>query len=524
MVGLRPSDLVEIADTARALARAGNRATLVYLYAGSEIATHGAAFDMLERIAKDAIPGLTAIPLDMLSIHQGLFENDRAIARVIEQLEDKSLAVNTVSEAGVAPGLLPKVWRRVRDPKGTYDVLAGVAPAAVGLARRVPSALWPQAFTAARRGEDATLVYRRFLSFFSRTIAQFEIDAAIIPEDIVGPVWPVLVRAAHDAGIPVVVLPYTLANQSEAIQSLKSQPAFQTANNAIANHLYPAWRFHQGDIDIVRLPSEHILAHEALGITPPDPWMMNSGYADKILVDSRASFDYFLAGGIPAEQMAIAGSVSQDRMFEQRRNYEAALQAVRDELGVGGRKPLLLVSGCPNQLSAPVPHCEFKTIDEVARFVGESVSPLAEHYHLVVRPHPNFPEFGAMLAPFGVTSTMAPTASLVPLADVFVAFASATIRWAIACAIPTINYDVFHYGYGDFASARGVVSVDASREFRHRVRSLTPGSSALGELSARAREDSDYWSLMDGRSVARIEDQIQQARQRRATMSKEQHA
>ena len=41
---------------------------------------------------------------------------------------------------------------------------------------------------------------------------------------------------------------------------------------------------------------------------------MNSGAADRILVDSRASFEYFRAGGIPAGQMVIVGSVSQDRM------------------------------------------------------------------------------------------------------------------------------------------------------------------------------------------------------------------
>ena len=341
MVGLRPSDLVEIAETARALAERGHRVTLLYLYARTEIEAHASAFDALARMAAEKTPGLTMIALDMLTIQEGAFENQRPIAELIEQCERLPAVSAAAADAPVAPGLLPKVWRRLRDPKGTLDVLVNVGPTLAGLIRRVPVALWPQAFTTARRANDALLVYKRFLSFFGRAIRELEVDAAIIPEDIVGPDWPVLVRAAHEGGIPVIVCPYTLANQSEAIQSLKSQPEFQTRANAIANHLYPVWRFHEGAIDLVRLPSEHILAHEELGITPPDPWMMNSGFADRILVDSQASFDYFRAGDIPAEQMVVVGSVSQDRMHALGRERAAALQRLRSELGLQGAQTVV---------------------------------------------------------------------------------------------------------------------------------------------------------------------------------------
>jgi hypothetical protein len=110
---------------------------------------------------------------------------------------------------------------------------------------------------------------------------------------------------------------------------------------------------------------------------------------------------------------------------------------------------------------------------------------------------------------------------LVPLADVFVAFASATIRWAIACGIPTVNYDVFHYGYGDFASATGVATVTGSGEFREVVRALVPGSPPWQAQSARAQADRAHWSVMDGKSLSRIETEIVQTRARRATMKRE---
>lgn len=523
-IASRPSDLAELTDLSRAMASRGHLVSLLYLFAGTEIEWHRGAFESITQLVAERVPGLSVIQLDMLAIHRGAFENNQPVSRVIAQLDSGAIQVDVQPPKAVSPGLAAKVGRRLRDPQGTMKVLTEAVPATLRLMQRVPASLWSGAFTVARRTEDAVLVYSRFQQFFLNFINEASIDVVIIPEDIVGPIWPVAVAAAHAANIPAVVCPYTLANQSEAIQSLKSEPAFQASANAIAVELYPQWRYRNDRVDLVRLPAEHIFAHAELGITPPDPWMMNSGFSDRILVDSQASFDYFRKGGIPAAQMAVVGSVSQDRMFELRQQREARLAQLRRDLGLSGVKPLLLISGCPNQLSAQVPGCEFKTIEDVAAWVGESVAPLSEHYHLVVRPHPNFIEFGGMLARYGVVSTMAPTSSLVPLSDLFIAFASATIRWAIACGIPTVNYDVFHYGYGDFTSTRGVAGVSESRDFRECVRSLTPRSPAWSSLAEAARADSAYWSVMDGQGVARIEHEIEEARNRRANKERESNA
>ena len=94
-----------------------------------------------------------------------------------------------------------------------------------------------------------------------------------------------------------------------------------------------------------------------------------------------------------------------------------------------------------------------------------------------------------MLEPWGFANTQVPTASLVPIADLFVAFASSTIRWAIACAVPTVNYDVFHYGYGDFADTSGVLSVQGKEEFRAAMTQLVPSSVAYAALSRRIAAD-----------------------------------
>jgi hypothetical protein len=103
---------------------------------------------------------------------------------------------------------------------------------------------------------------------------------------------------------------------------------------------------------------------------------------------------------------------------------------------------------------------------------------------------------------------MVPTSRLVPLADLFVAFASATIRWSVACAVPTINYDVFNYCYGDFADAKGVVTVTGAAEFVRAVRGMEPGSESYRATKALIDADAAQWSMTDGRCAERIEDAI----------------
>lgn len=539
----QPSDLVEMGDLAVALAQRGHHVTLLHFYSSTD-PTISSTMERLIKIGREG--GIATAGVDV----QLIPPLDLQTFAEIEAAE--SAAALRTAPTGSKPRLIrmPKLpslfgilhgsvsWARRRNWHRFYPKNTRVSRALYSLAFNIDNFRDPRELTTmlrqmlemrvrvhrlravgrrealelAYRGAAMSAQYTRYLRLFLRFIKRRGFDAVLLPEDVVGHIWPVAIAAAHKRGIPALVLPYTLANREEAVQSLKGLDDYQTRNNELAARVYPRWRYQNGDVDLVRLPSGHIFAHEELGISPPDPWMMNSGFADRILVDSRASLDYFTAGGVPGDRQVVVGSVSQDRMFGLRQQRMLHLQELRAELGLAGEKPLLLISGCPNQLSASVPFCEFATMQEVANFVGESVAPLAVHYDVLVRPHPNFMEFGEMLQRFGLRTTAKPTAALVPLSDLFIAFASATIRWAIACGIPTVNYDVFHYGYRDFSTAAGVVMVADGAEFRQLVQALSPASPRLATLAASAKRDSAHWSLMDGESLLRIEHQIHEAR------------
>jgi hypothetical protein len=349
--------------------------------------------------------------------------------------------------------------------------------------------------------------YRGTLERVLYEFSSWRPDAVILPEEVVSPFWSSMVGACRRSGVPVIITPYTIANQQEAFESLKKVENYQTANNWLESRRFPKWRMKANGHDVVRLPSNHILAHEKLRLTPSDPWMMNSGAVDTICVESPAIKDYFVKSGIAARRLAVTGSAALDEIHARLEQRDSVLEELRKEAGISGVKPILLVGGCPNQLRGrgKVPHCEHASMEEVADFVCASLASVRDAYDFVIRPHPSYPELGELFARHGFCSTMIPTATVLPVAALYIAFASATIRWAISCGIPTVNYDVFGYDYDEFRSVGGVFNVATKEAFREAVRGLSPESAKYDQASALLKSSSTAWSMLDGKSVERIE-------------------
>jgi hypothetical protein len=513
-VASSPSDLTETESTARALAARGHQVSVAYLYSGSFRSLHESSLAKLDAM-HGAEPGFVTVAIDVDQSQHAKEKKIRgmiAVASIHSDAPDSSWSARVRAWIvrcgfGIAVNNLVVGLRTWMDNNGSLAVYHRY----LNLVRRTRQALgrflmrrFPELY-AFLTTLQLLRIYQSYVTTFRVLLDQRPYQAIVVPEDVVGPVWPTLIKVGLQRHVPTLILPYTLANQEEAFTSLRTYETVQAKHNRLAACFFPKWRMKQAGYDLVRMPSGHVFVHECLRISPPDPWMMNSGNAQRIAVDSQASFDYFLRAGIPEKKLTITGSHSQDKLALILQDKTARLQALRSRLGLAGEKPLLLISGCPNQLAGEVPACEFATMKALAEHVGSVLQSLAPHYHLVVRPHPNYQEFGALLKGFGVHSSLLPTAELVPLCDLFVAFASATIRWASACGIPTINYDVFNYGYGDFAASKGVTTVSSSVEFFAVVADMKPDSPRYKERRTFAQTDAAYWSVMDGQGLQRIE-------------------
>lgn len=332
------------------------------------------------------------------------------------------------------------------------------------------------------------------------------VEVLLLPEDVVGLVTPQAVRAARDLDIPSIILPYTIANQEEAFRSLAQNPQYQRRllGNFVVSLFHARWVMSRGGTSLVRLPAPYIVGHVLTGTSPPDPWMMNSGFASCIAVESEVMAQYYRDGGIEDGRMQIVGALYDDVLARYRMHRSDERTVLRRELGLQGERPIILIGGCPNQLLGPVPGFDFKDLNELVDFLAQCLKSAHADCHVIVRPHPNYPELGQMFETYGFVSTMVDTARLVALSDLYLAFASATIRWAIACGIPSINYDVFHYDYDDYKEVPGVWNAAAPDEVSQAIRSLLPGSASYEEARMRAEGEMTRWGTLDGQSARRI--------------------
>jgi hypothetical protein len=210
-----------------------------------------------------------------------------------------------------------------------------------------------------RWGWAALRELKERIAYAAAIIASVRPGLLVLAGDNPGYDTACFIRAAHDAGLRVVLVPSTMSNGLEEAEVYSKNPRYlvQGAPNRLAAALFPKWgREHNGK-RVLRVPGDRALAIELLGLSPPRPWIFNSGFADAIATESDAMRDYYLENGIPPAQLVDCGSLANDTL------HEALAQRAerRAELGLAGDKPILLSALPPDflYLDGGRPECDF---------------------------------------------------------------------------------------------------------------------------------------------------------------------
>jgi hypothetical protein len=329
-----------------------------------------------------------------------------------------------------------------------------------------------------------------------------------------------LIEGSHAEGVPVVLVPSTMSNGLEEAEVYTSDPRYHLNQPPahLAARLFPQWLYRHKGLPLLRCPPARLLALETLGIAPPQPWAFNSGFAEVITAESPAMIDYAAAAGLPRERMIATGSPSDDAMFTVLQNAPQERRRLYEELGLPHDRPMLLTPLPPDFLyvNGGRPQCDFQTYAQLAK---AWLDPLAEQdtFNVVVALHPTV-EIDKMrhLEQPNVRIAARKTLELVPLCDLYVASVSSTIRWAIGCGKPVINYDVYRYRYTDFMNIDAVLFTEEYDEYRGWIRKLAEQPGELELLRQKQVRNAPRWGFLDGRCSERILDVLTDAVQRRA--------
>jgi hypothetical protein len=337
---------------------------------------------------------------------------------------------------------------------------------------------------------------------YRRLFKQRSIDLVVVTEDSVAARARALVHVAMRAGVPVLIMPFTIPNPYEAARILGRRRDYQL-HGFVAQlfaKLRPNWIL---DGKWIRLPLPQAITNELVGLAPARPWIDNEGPAT-IAVESPAMVKHYRAMGVSDHQLVLTGSLA-DHILERSRNERAQRQTdLRARFQLSDR-PLLLCALPPDQLTHAGAASEFATYPDLLAAWIAALAAVADRFAVVVRPHPRLSE--PMVAPLrqaNLAICWDDTATLVPLCDLYVASISATIRWAIACGKPVVNYDVFQYRFDDYDGVPGNILVNDIAAFRQVLSELAASPDQLAALAAAQSTVARDWGCLDGESSRRM--------------------
>ena len=328
----------------------------------------------------------------------------------------------------------------------------------------------------------------------------------VLCEDNVEGVSAPIVRAAHEASAIVAIQPNTIATAAEPAETYWGNPAHSLDrwSNRVVARLYPRWVYTHRGRALLRLPAAGVLAAEWLGLAPPLPWQINSGGADVILAESEAVRRYFARAGLPADRLRLTGTLAADRLARGMAEAPRRRERLRAALGFSGDRPVVLCALPPNQLDVRASACCFARYEDLLAFWIETLAKSGEcDVVLSLHPRSRRDPVRHFEGP-RVRIAEEPVVDLIPACDVFVASVSATIRWAIACSKPVLNYDVYRYHYDDYAGVDGVVTIDDREEFAREAARMLTDPDHRARLARRQAAAAADWGTLDGRAAERI--------------------
>lgn len=349
---------------------------------------------------------------------------------------------------------------------------------------------------------------KHFLVEFERLLELEQPALVVLPEENLFYFHHLVVHAAQARGIPCLIVPFTIVNSLEWAEAFVGVEQYDASNgwNKTVAEAFPRWALtHRGKRLI--LPPGFVVACEYLDEVPDQPWVINSGTADAIAAESQFMAAYYARAGIRASKIRITGTLADDNLFEMLRQRGVARSALGERIQRRIQGKLVLIGLPPDQFGAGVrAGCEFQRYLDLIQFmVSEAAQCAGANDTIIINLHPRVRfEDVAHLETLGATIVREPIEDLVPLADLYIAVVSATIRLAVSCGIPVVNYDAYQYNYDDYKLLPAVLELRKKSEYRETLIRLFTDARYFAAVQSEQHQAVQQHGCLDGKSGLRI--------------------
>jgi hypothetical protein len=221
-------------------------------------------------------------------------------------------------------------------------------------------------------------------------------------------------------------------------------------------------------------------------------------------VENEAMFQHYLKQGIPARKLALTGALYDDILTTNLKSASLLIRSTHlQTFNPSTNKHLILCALPPDHINSR-PTCDFRTYWDLLDFWVDSLTRINDA-NIVFQLHPRVTEEQAeYIRAKGVELSRDDIALLIPHSDIFVTSVSSVIRLAIACGKVVVNYDVYRFGYQDYADVDGVITFQEKHEFKTILNRLVSEKSFFANMEARQSACAENWGRLDGHVADRM--------------------
>ena len=322
------------------------------------------------------------------------------------------------------------------------------------------------------------------------------------------------IKEAKKRGIRSFIIPSTMSNGKEQAEIYLPDSQYHAAvtSHKILALFFKKWSKEYREILLFRVPISRLLAIKFFKIEVEKPWVFNSTNADIVFLESLAMRDYYSAVGLDANNLVVTGAPTSDLIYEVGANLNGIKTRLRTKYCLDRYQKVVLLALPPDffYVVGGRPQSNYANHAEVINFFSHLIG-AHQSVRWIISLHPSMTksDYGALeLA--GATIIDEPAYQLLPLCDIYLATVSSTIRWAIACGVPVINYDFYRYRYDHFESVDGVLYAATEEVFDLLLNALLEQVDFLQRIKEQQQLSSFRWGLLDGKCCERINEEIQQ--------------
>lgn len=314
-----------------------------------------------------------------------------------------------------------------------------------------------------------------------------------------------LIKSGNKLNINTVVTPLFFANHKEAAEFFGSDTRYHISKNQINlflnSKILRKWVIYYKDVYLKRLSLSKIITKELLKISPENPWIVNSGNASVLAVESgviKQKFSVELR-----QKIEVVGSVNLDIIYNTRINLDQNLYDLYNKYDFNFNKKIALIAIPPDVFTSRKGITSFNDYNELLKYWIDSIKYLT-NYNVLISLHPsakigehsavNFHEYKVLDQPL---------IEVIGLVDLFIASISATIQCAIVCGIPVVNFDVYRFNYDDYLGIDGILYCDKPDIYLEKIR-LINDLYQYQIIKNNQLSHSKMWGILDGDGANRI--------------------